>query len=78
MTTSYEIMGKELPQGAANWIDTYTINGKKAKETMKSFLTNGIGNRLTSRSNLKLAFVPFVILCLMLTTIYGDLYQKKQ
>ena len=78
VTTSYEIMGKELPQGAANWIDTYTINGKKAKETMKSFLTNGIGNRLTSRSNLKLAFVPFVILCLMLTTIYGDLYQKKQ
>ena len=78
VTTYYEIMGKELPQGAANWIDTYTINGKKAKETMKSFLTNGIGNRLTSRSNLKLAFVPFVILCLMLTTIYGDLYQKKQ
>ena len=76
--TSYEIMGKELPQGAVNWIDTYTINATKAKETMKSFLTNSVGNKLTSRSDLKLAFVPFVILCLMLVTVYGDLYQKKR
>lgn len=78
VVTSYELMGKELPQGASNWIDTYTINAVKAKETMKSFLTNSVGNRLTSRSDLKLAFVPFVILCLMLVTVYGDLYQKKR
>lgn len=76
--TSYELLGKELPQGAVNWIDTYTINAKKAKETMKSFLTNGIGAQMSSRSNLRLAFVPFVILCLILVTVYGDLYEKKR
>lgn len=75
---SYEILGKELPQGAVNWIDIYTINAKKAKETMKSFLTNGVGAQMSSRSNLKLAFVPFVVLCLMLVTVYGDLYEKKR
>ena len=76
--TSYEIMGKELPQGAVDWINIYTINAQKAKETMKSFLTNGVGAQMSSRSNLRLAFVPFVILCLILVAVYGELYEKKQ
>lgn len=76
--TSYEILGKELPQGAVNWINVYTINEKKAKETMKSFLTNAVGAQMTGRSNLRLAFVPFVGLCLVLVTVYGDLHQKKR
>lgn len=78
VTVSYEAMGKELSPGVANWVQTYTINGEKAKETIKTFLKNGVGAALSSRTNLKLAFVPFVGLLLILLTIYGDLYQKKR
>lgn len=75
---SYEFMGKELSMGAANWVQIYTLNGEKAKETLKSFLKNAMGAVLAGKSNLKLAFVPFIGLLLILVTIYGDLYEKKR
>ena len=78
VTVSYELLGKELSQGAANWIELCTINGEKAKETIKSFVKNCLGAVMAGKSNLKLAFVPFVGLLLMLITVYGDLYEKKR
>lgn len=78
VTVSYELLGKELSQGATNWIELCTINGEKAKETIKSFVKNCLGAVMAGKSNLKLAFVPFVGLLLMLITIYGDLYEKKR
>lgn len=78
VTVSYELLGKELSQGAVNWIELCTINGEKAKETIKSFIKNCLGSVMAGKSNLKLAFVPFVGLLLMLITVYGDLYEKKR
>ena len=76
--TAYMIGDKELPESISQRVELYSISMNKVKKTMGTFLTYAFGNPLGNRSNLKLTFVPFMILLLILLSIFGELNQRQR
>lgn len=76
--TAYMIGDKELPESISQRVELYSISMNKVKKTMGTFITYAFGNPLGSRSSLKLAFVPFMILLLILLSLFGELNQRQR
>lgn len=67
-----------LPEALLVRKESLRIGFKKVGLTMSTFLTSVVGKPLASYSNLKVAFVPFMILMAVLAKIAADMYHQKK
>ena len=75
---AYQIGSISLPTRLGNMLEVYSVSMEKIKKTMGSFLGAAVGAPMGSKSNLRLAFLPFSIFLLVLLGVYGELYKKKR
>lgn len=66
------------PLGGLARIFGGTITREKATRTIGTFLTVVVGKPLTSKSDLKIAFVPFMIFVVMLQMVTAEMFQQKK
>ena len=58
---AYQIGSISLPTRLGNMLEVYSVSMEKIKKTMGSFLGAAVGTPMGSKSNLRLAFLPFSI-----------------
>ena len=75
---AYQIGSISLPTRLGNMLEVYSVSMEKIKKTMGSFLGAAVGAPMGSKSNLRLAFLPFSIFLMVLLGVYGELYKKKR
>lgn len=74
----WTLAGIKLPAGLANLFEFAQVSQEKAQKTLGTFVKDVFGAPMSARSNLKLAYVPFMLVILLLFKISGDLYGKKK
>lgn len=73
----YKIGSMKMPQSLTNYMEINAVSMKKVKKTMSSFLTSAFGTPMNGKSNLKVAFVPFMVALVMMFSVYGEWRKKK-
>lgn len=76
--TVYCIGEKELPESVGNLFAFSSVSMKKVKKTIGPFIEKAMGQAMGSKSNLKLAFVPFMIFLLILLIVYSEINDRKK
>lgn len=73
----WELAGVQLPAGISEMLNTVKFSKTKVTRTTGAFFTKSIGATMATRSNLTIAFLPFVFVMLILLRISGELYRQK-
>lgn len=77
-TEQWTVVGVKLPDNLSNIVNTVQLSQEKAYKTFGVFVTKIFGLPMASRSNIGMAFVPFVLIILILIKISGDLRENKR
>ena len=73
----WELAGVQLPGGVSNMLNTVKLSRSKVTLTTGAFFTKSIGATMATKSNLTIAFLPFVFVILILFRISGELYHQR-
>lgn len=74
----WTIAGIACPDTLNDKITAFKVSEEKAEETIKTFITRAVGYPLSPRSELGIAFLPFLLIPVLILIISGDIYGQKE
>ena len=73
----YLLGDRELPQEISKKLAFNSVSAEKVKKTAVTFLTRAVSHSMAMKSNLKLSFIPVMIVLVILLFLYGKWTDQK-